>query len=310
MKTILITGSNGLLGSAIVRYLKTKPEEFKFVLHTRKDCNLSLRDKTMSYVYQKTEEGVDTIIHCAAEVGGVLKNTLYPKEMFENNLSINNNIIEAAASANVYNFVNVLSTCVFPNNANYPLTPDQIYNGDPHSSAFGYALAKRLSFQTVQSYHKVFLNNWINIIPTNIFGINDNFHRENSHVIAALIRKAYEVKESGEEFVIWGSGETYRQFIFSDDLAKLIIWAIDNWNSDQPFMAVNPGEYTIKELALTIARKFEIPENKIRFDSSKPEGIKRMTATSNAEWFKFTPLEDGLDKTIKWYKENVQTIRK
>jgi len=313
MKTILVTGSKGLLGSALIKNL-SQDSNYNVIGHSRENCDLNNTNDTVSYIQQQRNNGVDTIIHCAAEVGGVLKNTLYSKTMFYNNLKINNNIIMAAQEAEIENFVNLLSTCLFPDKAIYPLTPDQIYNGDPHSSSFGYALAKRLSFQTIQSYHKVFNLNWLNIIPTNIYGMHDNFHLQNSHVIAALIQKAHKVKSEGGDFTIWGSGEIYRQFIYSDDLAKLVIWALENWTKTEghndPFMAVNPTEYTIKELALIIAKKFDIDENKINFDISKPEGIKRMTASSNANWFKFTPLEKGLDETIKWYNENFNNIRK
>ena len=309
MKNILIIGSNGLVGSALVRIGLEK--NYNIIMHTRVDCDLSNHDETIYYILkQKKEHNIDTIIHCAAEVGGVLKNTLYPQKMFHNNLNINNNIIEAAFNVKIENFVNILSTCIFPNNANYPLTSDQVYNGEPHSSAFGYALAKRLSYQTVQSYRKIFNMNWINIVPNNIYGINDNFNFEDSHVLPALIRKAHNAKLLNEDFIIWGTGEIYRQFIFSDDLANLILWAIDNWKSDEMFMAVDPIEYSINDLSLKIARKFGINENKIKHDLSKPNGITRMTASSDAKWYSFTPIEEGLDKTIEWYIENFDNIRK
>ena len=307
MKTILITGSNGLVGSAVIRKSK-----YKTIKHTRSECDLANRDQTISYILkQKKQNNIDTIIHCAAEVGGVLKNTMYPEKMFHNNLVINNNIIEAAFNAGIKNFVNILSTCIFPDNAKYPLTTDQIYNGDPHKSAFGYALAKRLSFQTVQYYRKVFKINWINVAPNNIYGINDNFNFENSHVIPALIRKAHNAKMSGEDFVIWGTGKKiYRQFIYSDDLANLILWALDNWKKDEVFMAINPNEYSINQLSLKIAKKFNIKKNKIKYDLSKPDGIARMTAVSDASWYNFISIEEGLSETIEWYMKNLDNIRK
>jgi GDP-L-fucose synthase len=311
MKIILVTGSNGLLGSALVRVIQNN-NEYRVIKHSREECNLSNRDETIEYITkQKKENNIDTVIHAAAEVGGVLKNTLYTQKMFFNNLQINNNVIEASHLAEIENFANILSTCIFSQNAHYPLTVDQLASdGLPHPSTLGYSLAKRISLLTTQSYGRVFNKNWINIIPTNIYGINDNFNLENSHVIPALIRKAHSAIINDEDFIIWSSGESYRQFIFSEDLANLILWALENWKKDIPFLAVNPTEYSIKSLVLLIANKFSISEDKIKFDLSKPGGIPRMTAVSSAEWYNFISLEDGLDKTIKWYKENYNNIRK
>ncbi|MDD5650800.1 MAG: NAD-dependent epimerase/dehydratase family protein [Candidatus Nanoarchaeia archaeon] len=308
MKTVLVTGSAGLLGSAVVRAYEK--ENIKVIKHTRKDCNLLSKEETKSYISLMRDNGVDTVIHCAADVGGVLKNTLYTQYMFSNNLLINNNIIDACHLSSIPNFVNILSTCIFPQEATYPLTVDQIREGLPHPSTLGYSLAKRIGMLTVQSYKRVFNRNWINIVPTNIYGINDNFNLENSHVIPALINKANAISKSNEDFVIWGDGTSLRQFIFSDDLAQLIKWAESNWHEDEPFMAVNPEEYTITELSFMIAKKFNIPENRIKYDFAKPGGIPRMTASTNAFWYHFTPLERGLDQTINWYKNNYQNIRK
>lgn len=308
MKKILVTGSNGLLGSAVSRKLKEENSDAEIINHTRKECDLMDREKTIEYFSSFKE--LDSVIHCAAEVGGVLKNTLHSEKMFYNNLKLNTNVIDACYKMQVPNLVNILSTCLFPESANYPLTSDQIFNGDPHSSSFGYALAKRISYLTVQSYRKALGYNWISIIPTNIYGINDNFNLENSHVLPALIFKADFSKKNDRDFIIWGNGETFRQFILSDDLASLILWAKDNWHNDSPFMAVNPKEYLIKDIALRIAKKFEIPEDRVKFDFTKPSGIKRMTASSDADWFNFTPIEEGLDKTIEWFKKEYDTIRK
>jgi nucleoside-diphosphate-sugar epimerase len=649
MKTVLVTGSAGLLGSAVVRAYEK--ENIKVIKHTRKDCNLLSKEETKSYISLMRDNGVDTVIHCAADVGGVLKNTLYTQYMFSNNLLINNNIIDACHLSSIPNFVNILSTCIFPQKSTYPLTVDQIKEGLPHPSTLGYSLAKRIGMLTVQSYKRVFNRNWINIVPTNIYGpcfssdtdvltiegikkINDiktgefvytlnpdnhnveitkvisvqntlttneffnfkgkgvdfkvtpdhkmyfktsagfvkkpaeyfrnkvgkkygqiifsdfkinnsndsndsyislkeyidnkhiiyenhvkdfkrsrsnkipinynlydwaeflgwfisegslnntqitisqdkgknnfyynkieklllrmnipyhkndygfhftsrlfynyickeigigshnkripkeflnynspykikfilyetlmsgdghknklkyttvsnqlkldfihlafllgkkaksnknvriisirnqnssakyknidiekvnnekvycitteknniiyagrnlklnwigqcdNFNLENSHVIPALINKANAISKGNEDFVIWGDGTSLRQFIFSDDLAQLIKWAESNWHEDEPFMAVNPEEYTITELSFMIAKKFNISENRIKYDFAKPGGIPRMTASTNAFWYHFTPLERGLDQTINWYKNNYQNIRK
>jgi GDP-L-fucose synthase len=310
MKTVLVTGSSGLLGSAVVR--EYKKDNTKVISHTRKECDLNSYDDTLLYIEKmKNEEGVDTVIHCAAEVGGVLKNTLYSQNMFENNLLINDNIIKSCHINGIPNFINILSTCVFAMDTNYPLSSETLTNGLPHPSTFGYALAKRLSMQLVQSYKRVYNKNWINVVPTNIYGINDNFNLSNSHVIPALISKAYDIAKTKEDFIIWGSGEALRQFIFSDDLARLIKYADEKWKSDDPFMAVNVKEYSIKEIAFMIADRFGISKERVKFDTSKPGGIPRMTADTNASYnFSFTSLEDGLDITIKWFTKNYKNIRR
>ena len=226
---ILITGSNGLLGSALVR--KCEDEGIEYVAHTRERWDLLDDKHIQGYFNAVKADGVDTVVHCAAKVGGVLKNTLEQESMFLENVRINNNVLESCARAEFPNFVNILSSCLFPANAKYPLTQDQIFDGNPHDSQKGYAYSKRLSYEFVRYYREVFNRNWFNIIPTNIFGINDNFELEGSHVIPALIRKAIMAKGSGGDFVIWGDGLSYRQFIDADDLANVIIWSLENWKA-------------------------------------------------------------------------------
>lgn len=308
-KCILITGSNGLLGSALVKVLSPT---YNIVSHTRADADLQDGFSTSAYLWEmKMEYGVDTIIHTAAEVGGVLKNTQNREKMFVNNLNINNNVFKGAYDAEIKQFVNILSTCIFPSPGEYPLTPNQMYRREPDKSAYGYAMAKRLSASTVDKYHEVLGWNWINVIPTNIYGPGDNFNPDNSHVLANLINKAYNSSKTGEDFIIWGDGSPLRQFIFSEDLAKVIkehiIEAPFNFS---PIMTVNPTEYSITDVAFLIAKKFGIESDKIRFDSAKPSGIARMTASTNIPFFEWTTLSDGLDKTIDWYINNLNKIRK
>jgi GDP-L-fucose synthase len=150
-------------------------------------------------------------------------------------------------------------------------------------------------------------SNWISIVPTNLYGSGDNFNLNDSHLIPALIRKAYDASLNGDDFVVWGDGTPLRQFVYSDDMADIILWAIDNWKSDIPLMAVNETEYSIKEVAMIIADRFGISENKVIFDKTKPNGQFRKPAKSDVNWFNFTPLEDGLHKTIDWFIENYNT---
>jgi GDP-L-fucose synthase len=153
--------------------------------------------------------------------------------------------------------------------------------------------------------------NWISVIPTNVYGINDNFHLEDGHMIPAMIHRAYLSKLNSEKMVVWGDGSPLRQVIHSDDLAKLILWSLDNWKNDESFMAINPNEHSILEIANIICNILEIPKNDIVFDSDKPMGQYRKPAISNApEDFNFVTLEDGIKKTIDWFIKNYNIIRK
>lgn len=305
MKAI-ITGSNGLLGSALKKQLGEN-----HIYHTRKNCDLLSLEQTNLYFFEKNFENPDTLIHCAAKVGGVQANMNNNQGFFSDNFSINNNIINNAIRFNFKNVVNILSTCVFPDKEiTYPLTADQIDNGKPHPSNHGYSYAKRLLYHSTKYVREVIENNWISVIPTNIYGPNDNFNLENSHLVPALIRKAFEASKTGQDFVVWGDGTPLRQFIYSEDLAKNIIWAIDNWNSGTPMMAINETEYSIKQIVDIIADRFQISQDRIKFDISRPNGqFKKPAKTDVPSDFKFTPIEEGINTTIDWFIQNVDRIR-
>jgi len=308
MKKILVTGSNGLVGSALKKLLGDN-----HIYHTKDDVNLLDNKKTIDYIsYHVKYNNIDTVIHCAAKVGGVQANMKNNKGFFIDNFIINNNIIEASFKNEMPNFVNLLSTCIFPDkNVTFPLTPNQIDQGSPHYSNHGYAYAKRLSGYQTNIIKKVLNANWVSVIPTNVYGINDNFHLDDGHMIPAMIHRAYLSKQNSEKMVIWGDGSPLRQVIYSEDLAKLIMWSLDNWKSDEPFMAINKDEHSILSIANIICNSFDIYENDIIFDSDKPMGQHMKTAISNApNEFKFTKLEIGIDETVKWFKENYNNIRK
>lgn len=301
---IMITGSKGLLGSALIKNIENKDS---IITHSRMNADLNILSEINDFVSYKKP---NTIIHCAAKVGGVLANMNNNLGFFNDNIKINNNILEVALNNNVENFVSILSTCIFPNEGvTYPLTAEQLDLGVPHPSNIGYSYAKRLLYYQTKMYRNFTGKNWISIIPTNIYGENDNFNLNNSHLIPALIRKAYEASITGEEFIVWGDGTPLRQFIYSDDLSKLILWSIDNWKKEEPFMAINETEYSIKEIATIIGDRFNVLD-KMWFDTYKPNGQFRKPAKSDFKDFKFTPIEEGLNKTIDWFIQNYNNIRK
>jgi GDP-L-fucose synthase len=305
MNKILVTGGSGLLGSALKKDLGL---EHKYL--SSKDLNLLNIEETDILLSDNSKE-FDTIIHCAAKVGGVQANMNDNLGFFEQNYLMNKNIIETAYKYKYKNFVSILSTCIFPDNIEYPLTSDKIDQGNPHSSNFGYSYAKRTLGYLTKTFGAVLESNWISIVPTNIYGPNDNFHLEDSHLIPALIRKGYEASLNGNDFEVWGDGTPLRQFIFSEDLSKVIIWAIENWKSDKPFMAINEQEYSIREIVEIISRRFNISPEKIKYNTNKPSGQFRKPAkTDILKSFEFTPLEEGINKTIDWFIDNYDNARK
>jgi GDP-L-fucose synthase len=291
---VIITGGNGLLGSAV----SSKIDAYTF---GRNECNLETDNFSNLIILNKQ---VNTVIHCAAKVGGVGANMNANFEFFQKNIKIDQNVLNSCLDYNIENLVTILSTCVFPDKVEYPLTSDKIDLGAPHFSNYGYSYAKRLLYYQTKMYRNVVGKNWISVIPTNLYGANDNFNLENSHLIPALIRKAHEASISGGDFIVWGDGSPLRQFVYSEDMADIILWAVENWKSESPLMAVNEKEFSIKEVATIIADRFGIPENKIIFDKTKPNGQFRKPAKSDVNWFKFTPLDEGINKTIDWFVEN------
>jgi GDP-L-fucose synthase len=296
--SVLITGGNGLLGSPIVKDLNGKT-------FSSLECDLR-KDNFKNYVEHNFGQP-NTIIHCAARVGGVGANMKHNLEFFKDNINIDNNVLSSCLDMGTENLVTILSTCIFPDKVEYPLTADKLDLGPPHNSNYGYAYAKRLLGYQTKVYRNVINKNWISIIPTNLYGPKDNFHLEDSHLVPALIRKAYECSLDGSDFHVWGDGSPMRQFVYSEDMSKIIQWAIDNWRSERPLMAINEREYTIKEVVNIISDRFNISEDRIKYDITKPIGQLRKPAKSDIEWFDFTPLDVGINKTIDWFIENYKT---
>lgn len=297
--SVLVTGGNGLLGSPIVRDLKGKT-------FSSKECDLR-SDNFKKFIDDNYDEVPNTIVHCAARVGGVGANLNHNLEFFKDNIYIDNNVLSSCLEMGTENLVTILSTCIFPDKVEYPLTADKLDLGPPHDSNYGYAYAKRLLGYQTKVYRNVIKNNWISIVPTNLYGPKDNFHLEDSHLVPALIRKAYECSLDGSDFNVWGDGSPMRQFVYSEDMSKIIEWAIENWKSEEPLMVINEREYTIREVVSIIADRFNISEDRIKYDTTKPLGQLRKPAKSDIGWFDFTPLDIGINKTIDWFIENHNT---
>lgn len=257
----------------------------------------------------------DIWINCAARVGGVKANTEFVADFYDENIKIGTNVINAAHQLSVKKLISVLSTCVYPDfsHVDYPLTEDQLHNGPPHVSNFGYAYAKRMIDVQSRAYRKQHGSNFITIIPNNLYGPNDNYHLDNGHVIPSLIRKFFEAQRNKTDVVIWGSGKPLREFTFANDAAQIIWWCAKNYDEENPVNIGNTEEISIADLANLIAKIFSF-KGKIIFDKNKPDGqYKKPSSNQKLRKMgcdiKYTSLENGLEKTIDFFTKKYPNIR-
>jgi GDP-L-fucose synthase len=298
---LLITGGTGLVGSAFSKGTKI----------SSKDVNLIKPSDTMEYFIKSKPTH---IIHAAGMVGGLIGNMNHKGEFFYKNTMININVLEAARIVGAKKVLSFLSTCVFPDNAKCPLTEDQIHNGDPHNSNYPYAYAKRMLDIQSRAYNEQYGCNFICVVPTNIYGPNDNFELENGHVIPMLIHKCYIAKRDKTDFVIWGSGAPLREFIYSKDIAKLSMWALENYDEREPIIFTTSKEVSIGYVAELIAKYMEFNGN-IVYDRTKPDGQFRKHSSNEKlkkylPDFEYTSLENGIKETVNWFNENYPNVRK
>ena len=299
---ILVTGGNGLVGSEFIGDHYFKPTSKSYDLRKTEDTNRLMLKQ------------FDGIIHCAAKVGGIGGNMNFKGEFFYDNIMMNTNVIEGSRMSGVKNLVAFLSTCVFPDSVEYPLTESKIHLGPPHFSNDAYAYAKRMSDIQIRSYKEQYGLNYKSVIPCNIYGPNDNYDIVNGHVLPSLIHKCYLAKENKTALTIWGSGKPLREFIFSRDVAKLTEWVLDNYEENEPIILSTSEEISIKEVVGIIVELMNFKGDVI-FDSSKPDGQFRKPSDNSKiknylPDFKFTPLYDGLKETIEYFEKNYTIIRK
>ena len=237
----------------------------------------------------------------------------YKGEFFYDNIMMNTNVIESARKFGVKKLVAFLSTCVFPNDVEYPLTESKIHLGPPHNSNDAYAYAKRMAEVQIRAYREQYGLNYTGVIPTNIYGPNDNFDLENGHVIPSLIHKCYIARETKSPFKIWGSGKPLREFIFSKDVAKLTEWIIENYEGEDPIILSTSKEHSIKFVVETIIDLMNF-KGEVIWEDDKPDGQFRKPSDNSKiksllPDFEFTNLYDGLKETIEWFEANVDHIR-
>lgn len=311
MKKVLVTGGSGLVGSGIKQVSLNKPYELIFA----SSSNANLLDYNSTFKYF-SEIKPDAIIHLAANVGGLYKNMEHPVDMLEHNLTINSNVLKAAHELHITRLIACLSTCIFPDKVSYPIDETVLHNGPPHTSNAPYAYAKRILEVQCKAYSTQFGYNWICVIPTNIYGPNDNFSLTDSHVIPGLIHKCWLACENNTKFIVSGSGKPLRQFIHSHDLAKCILWVLESYNSPDPIILAPDAldEVSIGSVAELIAKECGYT-GQIEFDITKSDGQYKKTASNqlfrslNPE-FVFTDIHSGISQTVQWFKSNYPTVRK
>ena len=311
---IIVTGGSGLLGTAFKKIL---PDA---LYPDRKQLDLQSRESTKQYfknVQIKFNKKVLQVVHLAAKVGGVNANMKYMSDFYQINSDINNNIITTCIEEGVDNLVCCLSTCVYPEEKyiTYPLTENQLHKGCPHPSNFGYAYAKRMVDIQLKAARQQYGVNYISVIPNNMYGENDNFHPEDSHVLPALIKKVWEAKvNNNKSFEVWGDGEVYREFTYSQDIARAIIFCSENYNEAQPINIGNTREHKLKDVIDLICSEFDY-NGEIVYDITKPKGQLRKPSSNekllNIGWKneQYTSIEDGIRNTCTWFKDNYPNVR-
>lgn len=311
MKKVLVTGGYGLVGSAI-QEIKHEYDDLIFIFLSSKYADLTVFEDTRKLF---NDLRPNYVIHLAACVGGLFKNMNHKSDMFEINMLINMNVLRCCYEFNVEKVVSCLSTCIFPNKTTYPIDETMLHNGEPHESNYAYAHSKRMLDIHSRIYREQYGKNFICVIPTNIYGKSDNFSLTDGHVIPALIHQCYLAKKEKKPFVVKGTGSPLRQFIYSADLAKLIMWTLLDYDKkDNIILSVGEkDEVSIRDIANEISKAFNY--NNIKFDGSFSDGQYKKTADNSRLMkynpnFKFTSISDGIKKSVFWFTKNFDTCRK
>lgn len=313
-KVILVTGGTGLVGKGIQTVIENdKKEDEEWIFLSSKDANLLSEEETDA-VFEKYKP--THVIHLAALVGGLFANMSSNSDFFRSNMKMNDNILEASRKINVKKLVSCLSTCIFPDKTTYPIDETMVHNGPPHPSNFGYSYAKRMIDVQNKAYNEQYGCMFTSVVPCNVFGPHDNFNVLKGHVIPGLINKAYEAKKNGTPFEIWGTGSPLRQFIYSQDLAKLFIWTVRDYNEIEPIILATDeaDEVSIKEVAMMILEAFDF-KGEVKFLTDKADGQFKKTA-SNAKLrkylpdFQFVTTRQGIKDTVDWYVANYESARR
>ena len=302
---ILVFGSNGLVGSSLVRQLK-KNSENEIFASNRKDTDLFHVDQTKKVIEMFKPE---VVVNCAAMVGGIVANNSYRSQFLINNLKININIFESLIDLPETNIINLGSSCIYPLNAPNPIKESYLMEGKLEPTNSPYAMAKLTAIELGDSLEKQYGHKVLNLMPTNLYGPNDNFSKDGSHVIPGLISRMHESKiKNKNQFHVWGTGTPLREFLFVDDLADAIIFLMNNKITSGIYNVGSREETSISALT-DLIKKYIGYEGEILFDPSKPDGNPRKLLDSSKlfglGWKPKYSLDKGIELTYRWYKDNL-----
>lgn len=305
---IYIAGNTGLVGSSIVRALKT--QGYTNLLY--KDINdLDLTKEAEVYSFFE-EEKPEYVFLAAAKVGGIHANSTYPADFIFQNLKIQNNVIDAAYKNEVKKLLFLGSSCIYPKLCPQPIKEEYLLTGALEPTNDAYAIAKIAGIKMSQAYNRQYGTNYICVMPTNLYGPFDNFDLQSSHVLPALIRKIYEAKQENKPNVeIWGTGTPKREFLYVDDLADACLYLMNNYNGPEIINIGTGEDISIKDLA-NLVKSIVSYTGELVFDATKPDGTPRklldVTKLNSIGWKYHTELKEGIQKTFNWFKENQKTL--
>lgn len=306
---IYVTGANGLVGSAILRKLQSDGYT-NIITRTHKELDLTIQNDVKKFF---NEEKPEYVFLCAARVGGIKSNSDFPVEFIMENLQIQTNVFKYSYENNVKKLLFLGSSCIYPRNCQQPIKEEYLLTGELEKTNEPYAIAKIAGIKMCQTYNKQYNTNYISVMPTNLFGIGDNFDLNNSHVLPALLRKIHEAKINNQPFVeIWGTGEPKREFLFSCDLADACLFLMQNYNDSEIVNIGTNKDVSIKEL-VEIIKEIVGYKGELKFDSSKPDGTYRklldVSKINNLGWKYKTELYEGIQTTYQWYLNNINKIK-
>jgi GDP-L-fucose synthase len=307
--TIYVAGHRGLAGSAIWRYLENQGYT-NLVGFSSQELDLTDRGAVIEMMRQVSP---DVVIDAAAKVGGIHANDTYPAEFLSENLQIQLNVMDAAHLAGVDRLLFLGSSCIYPKFAEQPIKESSLLTGALEETNSAYGIAKIAGILQVQAVRKQYSRRWISAMPTNLYGPNDNYHPENSHVLAALVRRFHEAVQTGQDSVtIWGTGTPLREFMHVDDLASAVVFLLENYDEPETINVGSGHEISISGLATLVAHTVGFTGT-IEYDPEKPDGTPRKMLDSsrlhNLGWTPQWNLEDGIHDAYRWFVENYNTLR-